>query len=196
MWRVCRVTAATPGSLGLVRLEFVEGRAACMAIDGGLVMNNPSATVVTHVLQNKRPSTSGRADPSPARAMFSRPRPDRGGYRVPSGGPARCRGLAVLRRLHGNTWGVIDRLNSIWDQIAQAHNTTTSVQRIRTNLQEDLTQHGRERREVAYLASMPSAVVRGTVSCAATRCAPGTTRCAELGPARYDLVFTNILDPF
>ncbi|CAN6485469.1 unnamed protein product [Victoria cruziana] len=64
LWRVCRATAATPGSLGPVRLESVDGRTACAAVDGGLVMNNPSAAAVTHVLHNKRdfPNVDGVGD--------------------------------------------------------------------------------------------------------------------------------------
>ncbi|KAA8550865.1 hypothetical protein F0562_002549 [Nyssa sinensis] len=45
-------------------LSSVDGKTSCLAIDGGLVMNNPTAAAVTHVLHNKRdfPSVNGVED--------------------------------------------------------------------------------------------------------------------------------------
>jgi len=42
----------------------VDGKTSCSAVDGGLVMNNPTAAAVTHVLHNKRdfPSVNGVDD--------------------------------------------------------------------------------------------------------------------------------------
>ncbi|KAL5981845.1 putative inactive patatin-like protein 9 [Asimina triloba] len=64
LWKVCRATSATPSLFRPFRLESVDGKTACVAIDGGLVMNNPSAAAVTHVLHNKRdfPSVHGVED--------------------------------------------------------------------------------------------------------------------------------------
>ena len=45
-------------------MSSVDGKTACLAVDGGLVMNNPAAAAVTHVLHNKRdfPAVSGVED--------------------------------------------------------------------------------------------------------------------------------------
>ncbi|KAM0057768.1 putative phosphoribosylamine--glycine ligase [Helianthus debilis subsp. tardiflorus] len=42
----------------------VNAQTSCVAVDGGLVMNNPSAAIVTHVLHNKRdfPTVTGVED--------------------------------------------------------------------------------------------------------------------------------------
>ncbi|CAN1131929.1 Probable inactive patatin-like protein 9 [Linum perenne] len=64
LWQVCRATAATPGLFNPFDLKSVDGKTSCSAIDGGLVMNNPTAAAVTHVLHNKRdfPSVNGVED--------------------------------------------------------------------------------------------------------------------------------------
>ncbi|KAL0458124.1 UNVERIFIED_CONTAM: putative inactive patatin-like protein 9 [Sesamum latifolium] len=36
------------------KLTSTDGKTSCLAVDGGLVMNNPTAAAVTHVLHNKR----------------------------------------------------------------------------------------------------------------------------------------------
>ncbi|KAI4301255.1 hypothetical protein L6164_034549 [Bauhinia variegata] len=54
LWKVCRATSATPGLFKPFDLTSVDGKTSCTAVDGGLVMNNPTAAAVTHVLHNKR----------------------------------------------------------------------------------------------------------------------------------------------
>lgn len=54
MWEVCRATSATPGFFKPVSMTSVDGQTACTAVDGGLVMNNPAAAAITHVLHNKQ----------------------------------------------------------------------------------------------------------------------------------------------
>ncbi|KAL4588170.1 hypothetical protein LXL04_001051 [Taraxacum kok-saghyz] len=64
LWKVCRATSSDPSMLNPFHLTSVDGKTSCFAVDGGLVMNNPSAAVVTHVLHNKRdfPSLTGVDD--------------------------------------------------------------------------------------------------------------------------------------
>ncbi|KAI3668170.1 hypothetical protein L6452_43247 [Arctium lappa] len=64
LWKVCRATSADPSMLKPFQLTSIDGKTSCVAVDGGLVMNNPSAAVVTHVLHNKRdfPSLTGVED--------------------------------------------------------------------------------------------------------------------------------------
>ncbi|KAL3531344.1 hypothetical protein ACH5RR_010666 [Cinchona calisaya] len=64
LWKVCRATAANPSVFKPVSLKSVDGKTSCLAVDGGLVMNNPAAAAVTHVLHNKRdfPSVTGVDD--------------------------------------------------------------------------------------------------------------------------------------
>ena len=64
LWKVCRATSATPSMFKPVNVVSVDGKTSCSAVDGGLVMNNPSAAAVTHVLHNKRdfPSVNGVDD--------------------------------------------------------------------------------------------------------------------------------------
>lgn len=64
LWKVCRATSATPSLFKPLNLSSVDGKTSCLAVDGGLVMNNPSAAAVTHVLHNKRdfPSVNGVED--------------------------------------------------------------------------------------------------------------------------------------
>ncbi|XWS46826.1 hypothetical protein CRYUN_Cryun14cG0101500 [Craigia yunnanensis] len=61
LWKVCRATSATPSLFKPFPLTSIDGNISCSAIDGGLVMNNPTAAAVTHVLHNKRdfPSVNG-----------------------------------------------------------------------------------------------------------------------------------------
>ena len=54
LWKICRATASDPSVLKPFEMTSVDGKTLCNAIDGGLVMNNPTAAVVTHVLHNKR----------------------------------------------------------------------------------------------------------------------------------------------
>ncbi|KAK4762943.1 hypothetical protein SAY87_013568 [Trapa incisa] len=54
LWKVCRATSATPSHFKPFNLSSVDGKTTCTAVDGGLVMNNPTAAAVTHVLHNKR----------------------------------------------------------------------------------------------------------------------------------------------
>ncbi|OWM77869.1 probable inactive patatin-like protein 9 [Punica granatum] len=64
LWKVCRATSATPGRFKPFALSSVDGKTTCTAVDGGLVMNNPTAAAVTHVIHNKRdfPSVNGVED--------------------------------------------------------------------------------------------------------------------------------------
>ncbi|CAL0300583.1 unnamed protein product [Lupinus luteus] len=54
LWKVCRATSATPNHFKPFNFTSVDGKTSCSAVDGGLVMNNPTAAAVTHVLHNKR----------------------------------------------------------------------------------------------------------------------------------------------
>eukprot|EP00256_Glycine_max_P058666 XP_014626869.1 probable inactive patatin-like protein 9 [Glycine max] len=64
LWKACRATSATPGLFTPFHFSSVDGKTSCAAVDGGLVMNNPAAAAVTHVLHNKRdfPSVNGVED--------------------------------------------------------------------------------------------------------------------------------------
>ncbi|XP_061358145.1 probable inactive patatin-like protein 9 [Gastrolobium bilobum] len=64
LWKVCRATSATPSNFEPFHFTSVDGKTTCSAVDGGLVMNNPTAAAVTHVLHNKRdfPSVNGVED--------------------------------------------------------------------------------------------------------------------------------------
>ncbi|KAL4362609.1 hypothetical protein GQ457_04G028070 [Hibiscus cannabinus] len=64
LWKVCRATSATPSLFKPFPLISVDGKTSCSAVDGGLVMNNPTAAAITHVLHNKRdfPSVNGVED--------------------------------------------------------------------------------------------------------------------------------------
>lgn len=53
LWEVCRATSAVPGFFKPAHLSSVDGKTSCTAIDGGLIMNNPTAAAVTHVFHNK-----------------------------------------------------------------------------------------------------------------------------------------------
>eukprot|EP00253_Pinus_taeda_P000907 PITA_00907 len=64
LWEVCRAAMAAPGFYKPAFLKSVNGKAVCMAVDGGLVMNNPTAAAITHVVNNKHefPSVGGVDD--------------------------------------------------------------------------------------------------------------------------------------
>ncbi|CAA3028314.1 probable inactive patatin-like protein 9 [Olea europaea var. sylvestris] len=64
LWKVIRATSATPSMFKPFKLSSIDGKISCLAVDGGLVMNNPAAAAVTHVLHNKRdfPSVTGIDD--------------------------------------------------------------------------------------------------------------------------------------
>ncbi|KAL4602979.1 hypothetical protein ACB092_10G092700 [Castanea dentata] len=64
LWKVCRATSATPSLFKPFNLTSIDGKTSCSAVDGGLVMNNPTAAAVTHALHNKRdfPSVNGVED--------------------------------------------------------------------------------------------------------------------------------------
>lgn len=64
LWKACRATSATPGLFDPFHFASVDRKTSCAAVDGGLVMNNPAAAAVTHVLHNKRdfPSVNGVED--------------------------------------------------------------------------------------------------------------------------------------
>ncbi|KAJ4967938.1 hypothetical protein NE237_014639 [Protea cynaroides] len=64
LWKVCRATSATPSLFKPFHLTSIDGKTSCLSIDGGLVMNNPTAAAVTHALHNKRdfPSVNGVQD--------------------------------------------------------------------------------------------------------------------------------------
>ncbi|KAL3648836.1 putative inactive patatin-like protein 9 [Castilleja foliolosa] len=64
LWKVIRATSATPSMFKPFKLTSIDGKTSCLAVDGGLVMNNPTAAAVTHVLHNKRdfPTVSGIDD--------------------------------------------------------------------------------------------------------------------------------------
>ncbi|XP_052200396.1 patatin-like protein 7 [Diospyros lotus] len=54
LWEVCGATMAEPPRLGPVVVRSVDGRTRCVAVDGGLAVNNPTAAAITHVLHNKQ----------------------------------------------------------------------------------------------------------------------------------------------
>ncbi|KAG4188757.1 hypothetical protein ERO13_A08G186000v2 [Gossypium hirsutum] len=64
LWKVCRATSATPSLFKPFPFTSIDGKTSCSTVDGGLVMNNPTAAAVTHVLHNKRdfPSVNGVED--------------------------------------------------------------------------------------------------------------------------------------
>ncbi|GFP81996.1 probable inactive patatin-like protein 9 [Phtheirospermum japonicum] len=64
LWKVIRATSAAPSMFKPFKLTSSDGKTSCLAMDGGLVMNNPTAAAVTHVLHNKRdfPTVTGVDD--------------------------------------------------------------------------------------------------------------------------------------
>ncbi|KAH9611042.1 hypothetical protein KSS87_006918 [Heliosperma pusillum] len=53
LWKVCTAAVATPAVFDPFTLSSVDGKKSIVAVDGGVVMNNPTAAAVTHVLHNK-----------------------------------------------------------------------------------------------------------------------------------------------
>ncbi|KAL9235441.1 hypothetical protein vseg_010199 [Gypsophila vaccaria] len=53
LWKVCCAAMATPSMFEPFEVVSVDTKTAFTAVDGGLVMNNPAAAAVTHVLHNK-----------------------------------------------------------------------------------------------------------------------------------------------
>jgi hypothetical protein len=77
---ICRATSAVPGLFKPSILSSTDGRTRVLAIDGGLVMNNPAAAAITHVLHNPAefPWVSSMADIlllSLGTGLFHRPYP-------------------------------------------------------------------------------------------------------------------------
>ncbi|KAD4584470.1 hypothetical protein E3N88_22071 [Mikania micrantha] len=64
LWQVIRATSADPSMFKPVPLASIDGKTSCLAVDGGLVMNNPTSIAVTHALHNKRdfPALTGVDD--------------------------------------------------------------------------------------------------------------------------------------
>ncbi|KZV28291.1 patatin-like protein 6 [Dorcoceras hygrometricum] len=54
LWEVCLATSAEPGFSNPVCMRSVDGLTRCIGVDGGLVMSNPTAAAITHVLHNKQ----------------------------------------------------------------------------------------------------------------------------------------------
>ncbi|ERN15967.1 hypothetical protein AMTR_s00175p00049630 [Amborella trichopoda] len=54
LWEVCRATMAHPARFEPIMMRSVDGQTRCLAVDGGLAMNNPTAAAITHVLHNKQ----------------------------------------------------------------------------------------------------------------------------------------------
>ncbi|KAK1314508.1 Patatin-3-Kuras 1 [Acorus calamus] len=52
LWEVCRAAMAAPGRFEAVRVRSLDGVVGCRGVDAGVVMNNPAAMAVTHVLNN------------------------------------------------------------------------------------------------------------------------------------------------
>ncbi|KAJ7548463.1 hypothetical protein O6H91_07G013400 [Diphasiastrum complanatum] len=64
LWQICRATTASPLWFRPAQVRSVDGKTVCTAVDGGLVMNNPTASAITHVLHNKKefPTVGGAKD--------------------------------------------------------------------------------------------------------------------------------------
>ncbi|CAM6104424.1 unnamed protein product [Calypogeia fissa] len=64
LWEICRATSSVPAFFKPTLLKSVDGKTSCTAIDGGIVMNNPTAAAITHVLHNKDefPNVRGTQD--------------------------------------------------------------------------------------------------------------------------------------
>lgn len=61
---VCRATSASPGVFKPCGVVSVDKKTRCVGLSGGLVMNNPAAAAITHVMHNKRdfPDVGGVED--------------------------------------------------------------------------------------------------------------------------------------
>ncbi len=53
LWEICRATSAVPSFFKPAKMQSTNGVTSCTAVDGGLIMNNPTAAAITHVLHNK-----------------------------------------------------------------------------------------------------------------------------------------------
>ncbi|KAL9247296.1 hypothetical protein vseg_020741 [Gypsophila vaccaria] len=53
LWRICAAAIASPAVFPPVEIASVDGKTSFLAVDGGVVMNNPAAAAVTHALHNK-----------------------------------------------------------------------------------------------------------------------------------------------
>jgi len=53
MWEVCHATMCSPEFEMPIPVKSVDGQTTIVGIDGGFVMNNPTAVAITHVLNNK-----------------------------------------------------------------------------------------------------------------------------------------------
>ncbi|KAK4756085.1 hypothetical protein SAY87_009842 [Trapa incisa] len=64
LWEVCRATTAEPDKTEPVNMSSVDGKNRCVGLGGGLVMGNPTAAAITHVLHNGRdfPDVRGMED--------------------------------------------------------------------------------------------------------------------------------------
>lgn len=51
---VCLATSADPTVTGAVEMKSVDERTKIVAVEGGVAMNNPTATAMTHALNNKQ----------------------------------------------------------------------------------------------------------------------------------------------
>eukprot|EP00253_Pinus_taeda_P001375 PITA_01375 len=64
MWEVCHATMCSPGFEKPITMKSLNGQTTIVGIEGGLVMNNPTAAAITHVLNHKVdfPSVKGVDD--------------------------------------------------------------------------------------------------------------------------------------
>ncbi|KAJ7528071.1 hypothetical protein O6H91_16G082400 [Diphasiastrum complanatum] len=53
LWEICRATTAAPSFFKPAKVTSMDCKTTCTAVDGGLVMNNPTGAAITHVLHNK-----------------------------------------------------------------------------------------------------------------------------------------------
>jgi patatin-like phospholipase/acyl hydrolase len=53
LWEICRATSSVPSFFKPTQMMSVNGKTSIVGIDGGLVMNNPTAAAIAHVLHNK-----------------------------------------------------------------------------------------------------------------------------------------------
>ncbi|MCO5606541.1 hypothetical protein L7F22_060729 [Adiantum nelumboides] len=49
---VCMATTAMPGMFKPTKMSSINGKTSVVGVDGGVVMNNPAATTITHVMHN------------------------------------------------------------------------------------------------------------------------------------------------
>jgi patatin-like phospholipase/acyl hydrolase len=53
LWEICHATSSVPSFFKPTQMMSVNGKTSIVGIDGGLVMNNPTAAAIAHVLHNK-----------------------------------------------------------------------------------------------------------------------------------------------